>query len=409
MDEVSGLQGRERRKRSFDEFKEDGGVAAALRAARHEQRTAAQEASRAEEGWTVVDQGMKKRKTKNKKAGQQQSASQTARDSNKPALTIAALHKLNSNIKVSDLQTLVLYCLADGTAPQWVAVSNRGQVRKAVVLMVPGLDKGFFSGEIKLEIGSAVESTNGQDGGPPNGEAPFINTPDEAAEPAATDGHPKVPGASATRSDDREDYLSTPSPVVLKAEDLPSPLKPLADIFTNIWPVKAPGDDRHSKLHSPLHGMLTAPISQSRAEKHGKGPQPPKAAASWIDERTPITAFTASRNELQENDYVLHPALFDEGEKPMCMQLRTASKTLELDGWRDTCVDDLREFDVPDSDVEDGSITAGRTVLAVDCEMCLVEGDEYALTRVSIVNWDGDIVLDEFVKPEKPIKDYLTP
>ena len=403
MDEDNNTTSPKGQKRSFEEFDEDNSVAAALRAARQEHPTAA------EQGWTVVDGGMKKRKTKNKKASKRQPTTQSASDSSKPALTIAPLHKLNSSIKVSDLQTLVLYCLADGTAPQWIAVSNRGQVRKAVVLMVPGLDNALFSGEVKLEPGSSAECADGQDGEVPDGETPGIEAPDDAASSAATDANPNGSGASATISSNPEEYLSTLEPMQLREESLPSPLKPLADIFAHVWPVRAPGDDRHPKLHSPLHAMLTSPIPQSKTDNQKKGPQPPKVAASWIDERTPITAFMATKNELQENDYVLHPALFAEDEKSVCAQLRAASKTLESDGWRDTRVKNLGEFDVPDSEIEDGSITAGRTVLAVDCEMCLVGGDEYVLTRVSIVNWDGDVVMDEFVKPEKPIKDYLTP
>lgn len=55
-----------------------------------------------------------------------------------------------------------------------------------------------------------------------------------------------------------------------------------------------------------------------------------------------------------------------------------------------------------------GSLTAGREVLAMDCEMCKTGEQEFSLTRISIVRWDGSVVMDELVKPEKPIIDYLT-
>ena len=44
----------------------------------------------------------------------------------------------------------------------------------------------------------------------------------------------------------------------------------------------------------------------------------------------------------------------------------------------------------------------------MDCEMCKAEGGEMVLTRVSIVDWEGTIALDEFVKPRQRIIDYLT-
>lgn len=47
---------------------------------------------------------------------------------------------------------------------------------------------------------------------------------------------------------------------------------------------------------------------------------------------------------------------------------------------------------------------------ALDCEMVGVgpEGLESALARVSIVNWDYEIVLDTYVKVDQPVSDYRT-
>jgi RNA exonuclease 4 len=47
---------------------------------------------------------------------------------------------------------------------------------------------------------------------------------------------------------------------------------------------------------------------------------------------------------------------------------------------------------------------------ALDCEMVGVgpEGIESALARVSIVNWDNEIVLDTYVKVDAPVTDYRT-
>ncbi|KAK3599309.1 hypothetical protein CHS0354_028674 [Potamilus streckersoni] len=47
-------------------------------------------------------------------------------------------------------------------------------------------------------------------------------------------------------------------------------------------------------------------------------------------------------------------------------------------------------------------------LLAVDCEMCLTVVGKHEVTRVSIVNEELETVYDTLVKPDNPIKDYLT-
>lgn len=319
-----------------------------------------------------------------------------------PALTYSELHRLQSSIRVADLQDLVLYCLADGPSPQWIAVKERSRVKKAVVLFVPGLEKGMFDGKIPLEESS--EET-GQSSDQVN------ETADEKSVfPVASnvanykDARPR----NAPLSPD--DYM----PVQLAISSLPVPLKPLANIFTRRWPVKAPGDDKFSKIHSPLHAMLTAPIPKSqeekRQEKKTKGPKPAREGQHWENTRTPITAFIASKEELEENDYTPHPALFVEQEEKEQENLRrqTVKETIEA-GWVDTLVNRFEDGEIPEKDIQQGSLTAGRSVLAMDCEMCKVDDEEMALTRVSVVGWDGEVVMDELVKPKKRIVDYLTP
>lgn len=54
-------------------------------------------------------------------------------------------------------------------------------------------------------------------------------------------------------------------------------------------------------------------------------------------------------------------------------------------------------------------ISAGKYV-ALDCEMVGIgpEGRESALARVSVVNYNGHVLLDTFVKPVEPVTDYRT-
>ncbi|KAL8991946.1 MAG: hypothetical protein Q9169_007511, partial [Polycauliona sp. 2 TL-2023] len=369
---------------SKDPPREDGlkpqqsGIAAALARTKEpngqdqhqENHDAAHEAPEGEEEeWTVVGRGGKKRKT-----------------NNYPALVFADSYKQQSSIKLADLQNLVLYCLAQGTSPQWVAVRHHGQINKAVVLFVPGLERAMFDGSVILDTSS--EGTE---------HVPLVGNGLDHSQDGKKS--PNVPS---------NDYL----PVRLAAENLPQPLKPLADCFDHLWPVRAPGDDKFAKVYSPLHHMLNSPIPRSQdqkaAEKAIRGAKPVNDQ-HWKPKRTPITAFIASKEELQENEYIMHPAWLDtELEKETEIKRREDAGQDAGSGWLDSRVAHLTAADNLDMTSEQGSLTAGRSVLAMDCEMCTVQGGEAALTRISLINWDGEIIMDELVKPDKPIIDYLT-
>lgn len=49
----------------------------------------------------------------------------------------------------------------------------------------------------------------------------------------------------------------------------------------------------------------------------------------------------------------------------------------------------------------------GLTIFALDCEMCLV-GTEEVITRVSLINFKGEVVIDELVRPDADITDFKT-
>ena len=48
--------------------------------------------------------------------------------------------------------------------------------------------------------------------------------------------------------------------------------------------------------------------------------------------------------------------------------------------------------------------------VALDCEMVGVgpQGSQSAVARVTLVGWDGDLIFDEFVRPEATVTDYRT-
>ncbi|ODM21374.1 hypothetical protein SI65_02217 [Aspergillus cristatus] len=296
--------------------------------------------------------------------------------------------RLSSSIRIADLQGLLLYCFADGVAPQWISIKYPGHVRKIVVLMVPGLETGMFDGTISLD-------SHAQEAG-----HEVVETQENPEDARKEDFQRWKQGLPP------EDRSHRFSPRSLSRENLAEPLQPLADMFPHVWPVKTPGDPKYNKVHSPLQAVLMSSLPKTKESR--KGPKPARAD-KFVPKRTPITAFISSKNDLQENDYVLHPALLPtDQEKRANEELRKRTNTSTDDGWVDTHVPSLEAAKIPDTEIQQGSMTAGHDVLAMDCEMCITEGGKSELARISLVRWDGETVMDEFVKPERPIIDYLT-
>jgi RNA exonuclease 1 len=353
------------------------------------------------EQWQEVSHKGKKKRRKDPERG----------TSNYPQLTHSPNARLQSNVKISDFQALSLYILSDGSAPQWISVRHHNSIKKVVVLMVPGLDPTMFSAlntgnfagknpliDLMKKPANSVESQGVQNVSPQAGY-------NDAASKSEVN-KPNVPQASSRSKEDSPDRYY---PVKLVQSKLPDVLKPLADMFPHIWPVKAPGDDKYSKIHSPLQAMLVAPIPKTKEDKKAKGPGLAKSH-EWKNKRTPITEYLATREDLIENEYVLHLAMLTTDlEKQQVQAKRQEAGTSTDAGWVDTHVTKLEDGQVADKDIQSGSITAGRDILALDCEMCKTEGNKFELTRISIITWDGTTVLDELVKPLTPITDYLTP
>lgn len=384
------------------------------------------------DGWEVAGS---KRSKKLKKAP-------TKEKGNYPSIGHSAHARLQSFVKIHDLQNLVLYLLADGTAPQWCSIKHHSNVRKVVTLMVPGLEAGMFNGAISLEPSDAspTEDNEGehekeepvqQQQEQPNGTS--IGTQlfgGSHAAGAAADialNPTVVPQAMAQKPEaepesepvkrrklniNPDDYY----PTKLVEDRLPAPLVPIGEVFDHLWPVKTPGDDRNSRMHSPLASMLTAPIPKTKEEKNRKGPQPPPEGRNWKNKRTPVTELLATTAELMDEGYVMHPAHFTEDRDlgRAEAERRQADKKTTEDGWVDTAaVSKLSDGDAPEDQIEKGSLTLGRKILAMDCEMCItspegVTPQEFSLTRISIIDWDGEVVLDEFVQPDNAVTNYLT-
>ncbi|KAH7398001.1 hypothetical protein BKA64DRAFT_55566 [Cadophora sp. MPI-SDFR-AT-0126] len=357
------------------------------------------------EGWQTVEG----RPRKKKKIPKQDSK-------NYPAIQFSKESRLQSQIKITDLQQLVLYILADGTAPAFVAVRHRPEIRKVVVLMIPGLEMSMFRSQSTEE--DARPESRGEDRDQDRRDSrDYRDRDDRGRDRRDRDGDRR----DRRDRDQRDRTYRSPDdyfPNRLKAEKLPEALQPFADMFEHIWPVKTPGDDKYGKMHSPLHAMLTAPAPKNKEEKQWqktrKGATPAREPQGWKNIRVPIPEFVHTPEELLENDYTLHPASYDDEEgRANLLKFRRANNVSAEDGWVDTLVEHFSNGTAPDKEIESGSITAGREVLAMDCEMCVTGKqasgqDELSLTRISIVGWDGSVVLDELVKPDKRIINYVT-
>ncbi|OAA60966.1 RNA exonuclease 4 [Niveomyces insectorum RCEF 264] len=303
---------------------------------------------------------------------------------NYPSIAFSKNARLQSKIQVSDLRNLVTYIFADGTAPQWIGVHHRPSFRKIVAIMVPGLEEAMFRPDVDFTRWAREE----------DGSVRALERWTAAAQRAQS--------AAATPEDD-----CYPRP--LKKATLVPALRPFADVFPQLWPVRARGNERYATLFSPVATFLTAPLPKKSAEekREHKGPRPHQhgsgsgAHVKHKDVRTRITEFLATPEEYLANEFVLHPAMLPDA----------AARAAFADepGWVHTDVTTLSDGDVPEAEIEQGSITAGRAIYAVDCEMCKAAGDRFVLTRVSVLAWDGTVVLDELVLPDEPIVDYLTP
>ncbi|KAI9669108.1 MAG: hypothetical protein M1831_000700 [Alyxoria varia] len=311
-----------------------------------------------------------------------------------PAIVHTPSIRLNATTYLTELQTLVLYILSDGVAPKFVAVREPKSIKKVVVLMVPGLDMGLFKGHIALEAEVQAAGADVR--------SPEPQKQDMCLTSSKQDHVSKLP-----------EGVGTPDafyPRRLDNSKLQRPLQPLSNIFNHVWPLRTNADERTGKMYSSMNNFLSCTIHRSKEEKtqQGPGPKPPASAASWKDQPTPVSRFIADVGSLVEDRHVLHPSLFKtEEEKAADIRRRQINRQDAEHGWVDSTIDGAPDVSQPAKD-DQTNLTGGWHVLALDCEMCKTEGDVYELTKVTVMDWDGVVVLEELVKPEKPVIDYVT-
>lgn len=356
--------------------------------------------------WTTVTR--KKRKTSTSIKDEEPGSSY-------PAIIHSAQARLQSYVKISDLQSFVLYVFGDGNAPRWVGIQHSTAIRKVVVLMVPGLEPDMFKKTINEQQTPVKSETQPQPQLPDN---PFVKTEPSASDEASpiVKPEPSVNGnASPMLSQLAEPQSTSPDdyyPVALEASRLAEPVRPFAGMFPHMWPTKSPGDERRSQLFPDIEAMLGSHIKSTSEEKNSvaSGPRPPAEAKLWENKPTKITEYIATVKQLREDKYTIHPAsLKNDEERREEQERRKEHKQTSEDGWVESGTSNPDQAQAPDENTPPGSMTAGYDPIAIDCEMCTTDTDRFALTRISAVRWDGTLLLDELVKPPSPITDYLTP
>ncbi|XP_048465471.1 RNA exonuclease 5-like isoform X2 [Rhincodon typus] len=115
--------------------------------------------------------------------------------------------------------------------------------------------------------------------------------------------------------------------------------------------------------------------------------------------------FMTENNSCGPSDVDNHPIIIKYGRKKQGL-------TSFLLSEEELMKNDYPVAGTPHSDgfVQTGctaKVTDNSPLLGLDCEMCLTtKGNE--LTRVCVVNADGSCLMDELVKPDNPILNYLT-
>ena len=290
-----------------------------------------------------------------------------------PSLSFA--QKVDNPLRVNQLQGLVLYALSDGPAQQWVAMKHAHKIDQVLVLHVPGLTKSILN-----DVASSFA-----DGGADNSSQPEASEPPSPHETA--DG--QING-SATPDTDKEETVEKAS------------MQPSFNFSDFIIPVKAPGDPKTGRFHSPLQAMLISP--EPKQNRTGKV----NDEQGYHPTQTPLAQYVLSADQLIEAEFPIHPAAFtDADDAQLERERRQRTQQSSADGWVDSNITSS-ELEIGDKGRKSKSAIQGLDVYALDCEMVLTTDDKYSLARISVLDWNGTTIVDKYVKPDLEIKDYFT-
>lgn len=145
---------------------------------------------------------------------------------------------------------------------------------------------------------------------------------------------------------------------------------------------KAPGNG--SFVFSAFSAFTNVPLPKQKQQ----------AIIKELSKKKPmIEDLLLKADDMIELQYPLHPDFFI-GNNAMKQKVNEINMSLpDTSVWAQTA--------------SKGTMNYVPQVFSLDCEMCLTKAG-HELTRVSIVNFKGQVVFDHLVVPDNPITDYLT-
>lgn len=362
-------------------------------------------------------------------------------------------------IRLADVQNLLLWVLGEGTNPRWCFVKNKPLVKRVLLLAAHGVDKATWEAagaagtlpawrshlgqpvelqarNATLAPGSTVHSLltvpqtrkrrreEGQAGQAEDSEAPPAPPPPQgpvAAEGPSAEGGDAAAGAAAGgatgaagTADTDASSLQAAAGAAGAAEPGPAPvpgeaaapaakrmrLSPSDDVSMCVQPqLAASADAANEAAATPAAAQNgagaapaavlndAAPTPAAAQDSTGAAPggtavggQSRAAGTGRRQCSLPPSHYVLSLEQLQEHGYPL-PALDEPSGELVCPEGFLATQACK---------------GAPKHDL-----------VALDCEMCITEAG-FELTRVTLVDREGGVLLDELVLPRNPITDHNT-
>lgn len=140
----------------------------------------------------------------------------------------------------------------------------------------------------------------------------------------------------------------------------------------------------NNKTAGNIREHNTSRTSTAAEDGNSSRPQLEKLSttpAAAVADLPPASSYVLSLDQLEENEYPL-PQYTDTGELS-CPPAFVATQSLQ------------------------GGKSPQHAMVAVDCEMCITE-QGFELTRATVIDCEGAVLMDELVVPHNPILNYNT-